>query len=64
MPVFEFKCMHGHRFEELVPIGTKAIDCPDCWMTDRQTPGGPNVRAERILSPTTTTFVHAGGRKL
>jgi putative FmdB family regulatory protein len=30
MPVYEFECEHGHITEEIVKIGTEAIECGEC----------------------------------
>jgi len=30
MPVYEFECDCGNVSEELVPMGTKSIECPKC----------------------------------
>ncbi len=41
MPIYEFVCdACGARFEDLVAMGTEAVDCPECG-------GG---RARRVLS--------------
>ena len=58
MPFYEFECPKGHVTEQLVKIGTEAVPCPDC------PENLPATEAKRILSPTPTTFVCAGGRKL
>ena len=49
MPVYEFECKCGHVFEELVPMGTKASECPQCH----------NKKAKKIMSP--CTFELKGG---
>ena len=41
MPIYEFRCEScGARFEDLVPVGTGAIACPEC----------SSERTERVLS--------------
>lgn len=62
MPIYEFQCPKGHKAEQLVPVGTKLLICEPC-LADPATERG-EIYARRILSPTPTTFVHAGGRKL
>lgn len=41
MPVYEFECRCGHVFEELVPMGTRNYQCPQC----------KNQDARKIISP-------------
>lgn len=61
MPFYEFECPRGHVTERLVPMGTKDIVCAECCDLHPEDDGA--VFATRILSPTPTTFVFAGGRK-
>lgn len=62
-PFYEFECEKGHVTERLVKMGTASVPCEEC---DRENGFSPAVvvSATRILSPTPTTFVAAGGRKL
>lgn len=48
MPVYEFECECGHIYEELVRMGTKNSECPQCRKT-----------AKKIMSP--CTFELKGG---
>lgn len=48
MPVYEFECECGHCFEELVKMGTKSMECPNC-----------NKKASKIMSQ--CTFELKGG---
>ena len=49
MPVYEFECKHcGEVTEDIVRMGTRAIDCPKC-----------RHKAEKILSA--CTFELKGG---
>lgn len=54
MPVYEFECPKGHVIEDVVPMGTTQAQCHACLSLTRE-----NVMANRILSATPTTFVHA-----
>lgn len=49
MPVYEFECPHGKIIEELVPMGTEEIVCPECQQ-----------QAKRIISPCTFTLKGGG----
>jgi putative FmdB family regulatory protein len=40
MPVYEFECKCGRKFEELVKMGTQYMKCPDC-----------QNKAPKIISP-------------
>lgn len=66
MPLYEFACAKGHVSEDLVPVGTKAVMCPEC-MSDAIQHGKcitPElVSAARILSPTRTNFEFADSRR-
>lgn len=66
MPLYEFECKQGHVTEKLVPIGTARVLCETCHPPEHLTDGRCRriYFAKRILSPTPTTFVSAGGRKL
>lgn len=64
MPFYEFECPRGHVTEKLVPIGTPHVVCETCVPTGRHRFIPEAHLAHRILSPTPTTFVAAGGRKL
>lgn len=69
MPFYEFECPKGHVSEFLVRIGTESVGCDKCTEEAIERLGeregaGVIVTARRILSPTPTTFVCAGGRKL
>lgn len=64
MPFYEFECTRGHVTEKLVPIGTAQIICPTCQKIDEPYTSHIDGIGFRILSPTPTTFVAAGGRKL
>ena len=64
MPFYEFECERGHVTEKLVPIGTQIVICARCNEDTPENAGVADVTAYRILSPTPTTFVCAGGRKL
>lgn len=46
MPLYEFKCIRGHRSERLVPVGTKQIFCPAC---EKEKKGGTFV-AHKVIS--------------
>jgi putative FmdB family regulatory protein len=48
MPVYEFECECGHRFENLVQMGTNKYECPKCQKV-----------AKKIMSP--CTFELKGG---
>lgn len=71
MPFYEFECNKGHVTEKLMSIAQgDAIELVVCEECDKTAPKGlpgyvetANL-ARRILSPTPTTFVSAGGRKL
>lgn len=64
MPLYEFECPRGHVTGELVPIGTSHVACSTCVPTGKERFVPEAHLAKRILSPTPTTFVFAGGRKL
>lgn len=34
MPIYEFECPKGHRFEKLVPMGTQTAMCETCGEND------------------------------
>lgn len=41
MPLYEYKCINGHHFEEIQKFADAAIEhCPQC-----------NEKAERLISP-------------
>jgi putative FmdB family regulatory protein len=41
MPVYEFECEEcARRFEDLAPVGTRSLPCPNC-----------GARTRRLLSP-------------
>ncbi len=65
-PIYEYQCAKGHITEVMHGIDERAtVLCEQCWVYDRHTarPEDPVPYMERILSPTRTNFVHAGGRK-
>ncbi len=65
MPFYEFECPAGHVTETLLPLSGAKIMAVTCTRCARdQIKPRPDVMAKRILSPTPTTFVCAGGRKL
>jgi putative FmdB family regulatory protein len=49
MPVYEFECPNGKITEDLVPMGTEEIVCPECQQ-----------KAKRIISPCTFTLKGGG----
>lgn len=57
MPVYEFECPKGHKFSELVRVGTQNALCMQCGRSAKDS--DPVVFAERVLSPTRTTFKYA-----
>lgn len=57
MPLYEFECPFGHTFVELTPIGAKNAPCMQCAGSAKDEE--PVVLAERVLSPTRTTFKFA-----
>jgi hypothetical protein len=56
VPVYEFRCPYGCIYEELVPIGTEQMPCPDHW--DEY----DDVQGDRILSATRTDFRYADAK--
>jgi hypothetical protein len=50
--IYEFYCRQGHTTEAMCSMGTQLYECATC-----------HEPAERILSPTRTTFVFADTRK-
>jgi hypothetical protein len=71
MPFFEYQCPKGHVTEMLRSIEQRndPVACMTCVdaLTPQERELSRDVRpflAHRILSPTPTTFVCAGGRKL
>jgi putative FmdB family regulatory protein len=64
MPFYEFECPKGHITDHLQKMpGKESILCPICSRATDDRIAAP-LRAKRILSPTPTTFVSVGGRKL
>jgi putative FmdB family regulatory protein len=49
MPIFEYRCDCGMRFERLVPRDQAAPECPECGGATRKIPSGP--RLARGASP-------------
>lgn len=43
MPIFEYRCDCGMRFERLVPRDHAAPDCPECGGATRKVPSGPRL---------------------
>lgn len=70
MPVYEFECIKSHITSDLVPIGQKAVLCAVC-LAEQIAMGERNPEAvfcwnpvaNRILSPTPTTFEFADKRR-
>lgn len=57
MPVYEFECPKGHLTEDLVPLGTRQWPCTACRLESEVTlKRSPLPLAQRVLSPTPTTF--------
>ena len=45
MPRYDYKCTHGHTFEEIVSFGAENPYCPECQgETERQFPVGVGFR--------------------
>lgn len=64
MPFYEFQCKQcGSVFEDFVEMGTKHVWCPRCNDDLPKTKRHPPVLADRILSPTMTTFRMASNVK-
>lgn len=61
MPFYEFECPQCRRTtEEFVPMGTSRVPCSHCRYTAPVNGGHREIQyAERILSPTPTSFVYA-----
>ena len=45
MPVYEYKCQEGHRFEKIEKYADKTDKCPQC-----------GSQCERMISPVNFTF--------
>ena len=62
--IYEFECPKGHVTEEMVPTGTTQVPCEFCNAPHRASHRTfIPAMAQRILSPTRTTFVFADTRK-
>lgn len=64
MPIYEYQCPEGHVIDAYVPA--KEIDLPSartavCYKCTQE--GETNI-AERIISPTPTTFKHADAKAI
>lgn len=55
MPMYEFRCKHGHVTEDLCRVGTVIVPCGKC-LPERTANGHQLHFATRILSPTRTNF--------
>lgn len=68
MPVYEFACPRGHVVEDLVPVGTAECVCRICIELDYiKSPRDMKTQlapmAQKVLSPTPTTFRFADTRR-
>lgn len=37
MPIYSYRCEHGHKFDELKPLADRATcECPECGVTAQQ----------------------------
>ena len=64
MPFYEYQCSRGHVIEILRPIDRRDDPVTCAHVDHGEQYGADGAPAKRILSPTPTTFVCAGGRKL
>lgn len=57
MPIFDFRCACGRRFERLIARDASAPPCPDCAGPTRKVPAGPSLLGRRSGSaaPPVTT---------
>lgn len=68
MPIYDFKCECGVRFERLAPLSAPAPDCPACGGSTRKIPAGASLggQARTGLSkdrmPQTWRGTHDGDR--
>lgn len=67
VPIYEFLCPQGHTTEQLLSVKDRDLLLPCATCIAERARGNlkdhVDITAQRILSPTPTTFVHAGGRK-